>query len=73
MFTDTHAFFFMKKFVTSSCGLHSTVYLVFWPSDLVVDCIRIGYIFRPLTTGTMPLTNQILHTAIKWRATLHKQ
>ena len=42
--------------------LIAVLYIRFRPSDRVLDR-NILILFRPLTTGTMPLTTQILHTA----------
>ena len=42
--------------------LIAVLYIRFRPSDRVLDR-NILILFRPLTTGTMPLTTQILHIA----------
>ena len=52
--------------------MHCYVYWVFWSSDRVVYFIHIGYtnVFRPSTTGTIPLTTQVLRAATtKWHET----
>ena len=48
------------------CALIS-VYRVVGSSDRVIDC-NILILFRPSTTGTIPLATQIFCTATKWCA-----
>ena len=43
---------------------HGFVYQVFWPSNWVIDFNTLLE-FRPMTTGTIPSTTQILRTTSK--------
>ena len=47
----------LENYSSFSYCTHSTTYRLLLPSDRVIECIQL-IIFRPSTTGTIPLTTQ---------------